>query len=108
KHLHETEPRKEVGPFELSAALADTLPQPRSLIVAWGLCDRHSNVLQCSLGWSRRPACAARSAARNESRAMNPDHETAPEPAVTHLARPKPPGLRELSPRAILCGLFVA
>ena len=33
-----------------------------------------------------------------------------PNPAASHeaLARPKPPDLREFSPRAILCGLFVA
>ena len=27
---------------------------------------------------------------------------------MARLARPKPPGLREFSPRAIVCGLFVA
>src|SRR5437899_10025060 len=32
----------------------------------------------------------------------SPDHPPSP------LARPKPPGLREFSPRAIVCGLFVA
>jgi len=33
---------------------------------------------------------------------------TAPEPADAALDRPRPPGLRELSPRAVLCGLVVA
>jgi uncharacterized oligopeptide transporter (OPT) family protein len=38
------------------------------------------------------------------------DHEAPDRPSSdqSHLARPKPPGLRELSPRAILCGLAIA
>src|SRR5262245_49139694 len=36
----------------------------------------------------------------------DPDVHSASTPA--HLAKPKPPGLRELSPRAILCGFFIA
>src|SRR5437773_3566983 len=35
----------------------------------------------------------------------NPD---GPAGSSIHLARPKPAGLREFSPRAIVCGLFVA
>src|SRR5437667_4007929 len=36
------------------------------------------------------------------------NQDAAPAGSSVHLARPKPPGLREFSPRAILCGLFVA
>jgi uncharacterized oligopeptide transporter (OPT) family protein len=39
---------------------------------------------------------------------MNHTDDTAPAGSAVHLARPKPEGLREFSPRAILCGLFVA
>src|SRR5947209_17120475 len=39
---------------------------------------------------------------------MNHDRNAAPDESAAHLARPKPQGLREFSPRAILCGLFVA
>ncbi len=38
---------------------------------------------------------------------MNPE-QAAPDHAASPLARPKPPGLREFSLRAILCGLVVA
>src|SRR5437667_11746158 len=36
------------------------------------------------------------------------NQDAAPAGSSVHLARPKPPGLREFSPRAIICGLFVA
>jgi uncharacterized oligopeptide transporter (OPT) family protein len=36
----------------------------------------------------------------------DPDAPT--DPASSPLAKPKPPGLREFSPRAIVCGLFIA
>src|SRR5713101_5204400 len=39
---------------------------------------------------------------------MNPDHDASPDESSAHLARPKPKDLREFSPRAIVCGLFVA
>src|SRR5713101_8349916 len=39
---------------------------------------------------------------------MNPDHDASPDESSAHLARPKPQGLREFSPRSILCGLLVA
>src|SRR5438552_15363644 len=39
---------------------------------------------------------------------MNHDHNAAPDESAARLAQPKPAGLREFSPRAILCGLFVA
>src|SRR6516225_7094845 len=39
---------------------------------------------------------------------MSQDHDAPPGNSSSHLDRPKPPGLREFSPRAILCGLFVA
>jgi uncharacterized oligopeptide transporter (OPT) family protein len=39
---------------------------------------------------------------------MNHDQDAAADASSARLARPKPPGLREFSPRAILCGLFVA
>src|SRR6266849_2784619 len=39
---------------------------------------------------------------------MNDENGAAPDTSAAPLARPKPPGLREFSPRAILCGLFVA
>jgi uncharacterized oligopeptide transporter (OPT) family protein len=39
---------------------------------------------------------------------MNHDPDAAPNESSASLAKPKPAGLREFSPRAILCGLFVA
>ncbi|HLJ91970.1 MAG TPA: OPT/YSL family transporter, partial [Gemmataceae bacterium] len=39
---------------------------------------------------------------------MNHESLPVPEDSSARLARPKPPGLREFSPRAIICGLFVA
>src|SRR2546421_6307413 len=39
---------------------------------------------------------------------MQPPHDAPVDSSLTHLARPRPVGLREFSPRAILCGLFVA
>src|SRR6516225_2423186 len=39
---------------------------------------------------------------------MSQDHDAPPGNSSSPLARPKPEGLREFSPRAILCGLFVA
>src|SRR5437016_9034855 len=39
---------------------------------------------------------------------MNHEPGARPGGSSTRLARPKPEGLREFSPRAILCGLFVA
>src|SRR5207245_3382838 len=39
---------------------------------------------------------------------MNHDHSAPPDASAARLARPKPLGLREFSPRAILCGFFVA
>jgi uncharacterized oligopeptide transporter (OPT) family protein len=39
---------------------------------------------------------------------MKGDPNAVPDPSSAGLARPKPEGLREFSPRAILCGFFVA
>jgi len=39
---------------------------------------------------------------------MSHEHNASPDEPSARLARPKPPGLREFSPRAIVCGLFVA
>src|SRR5258708_24594838 len=39
---------------------------------------------------------------------MNHERNASQDAPSSRLARPKPPGLREFSPRAILCGLFVA
>jgi uncharacterized oligopeptide transporter (OPT) family protein len=39
---------------------------------------------------------------------MQHDHNAAPDESSARLARPKPEGLREFSPRAIVCGFFVA
>src|SRR3989440_7912847 len=39
---------------------------------------------------------------------MSHENGASPDHSASRLARPKPPGLREFSPRAILCGLFVA
>src|SRR5207249_10903188 len=39
---------------------------------------------------------------------MTHDQNSSPDHPPSPLARPKPQGLREFSPRAILCGLFVA
>src|SRR5260370_25466987 len=39
---------------------------------------------------------------------MNHDRKASPDKSAARVARPKPQGLREFSPRAILCGLFVA
>src|SRR5262245_37915240 len=39
---------------------------------------------------------------------MNPEHGPTPTEDPSGRARAKPPGLREFSPRAILCGLVVA
>src|SRR5207245_8459490 len=39
---------------------------------------------------------------------MNHDPNASADEASARLARPKPPGLREFSPRAIVCGFFVA
>jgi uncharacterized oligopeptide transporter (OPT) family protein len=39
---------------------------------------------------------------------MNDDHGPVPNNSSSRLARPKPKGFREFSPRAIVCGFFVA
>src|SRR5215475_13975034 len=39
---------------------------------------------------------------------MNHDPNAAPDESSARLAKPKPKGLREFSPRAIVCGFFVA
>src|SRR5437762_13357659 len=39
---------------------------------------------------------------------MSTHNQDGPAGSSIHLARPKPAGLREFSPRAIVCGLFVA
>src|SRR5260370_42492165 len=39
---------------------------------------------------------------------MSHEHNASPDEPSARLARPKPPGLREFSPPAIVCGLFVA
>src|SRR5580692_9545111 len=43
----------------------------------------------------------------SEPKAMSQEHDPSPA-SSTPLRRPKPAGLRELSPRAIFCGLVVA
>src|SRR2546422_3539662 len=70
-------------PYHLCNACPDQV-QP---VPAW--------VRQARLPWS-------------EDYVMSQDGGSAAEHAPSQLAEPKPPGLRELSPRAILCGLFVA
>jgi uncharacterized oligopeptide transporter (OPT) family protein len=48
------------------------------------------------------------SAHESNPNSMSHDHNASPDESSARFARPKPEGLREFSPRAILCGLFVA